>query len=146
MIKTAQTEQCPNYLFDLFPYHNKSLSSFSLSTLLPICYSPLFSPSFSLHQASSFRAKLHLINNGCCCLLHCWRRAGTLGNAGATFNWMGLLMHPAGETPSQRLPFFPLYCNTHILMHTLHPSIRPPHLLPHSHAMQLFSQREELEE
>lgn len=50
-----------------------------------------------LHQ--DLEAKLHLINNGCCCLLHRWRGAGTLGNAGATFNWMGLLMHPTGETP-----------------------------------------------
>lgn len=74
--------------------------------------SPSPSPSLSLHQASE--AKLHLINNGCCCLLHRWSRAATLGNAGATFNWMGLLMRPAGETPPP----------THI--HTLPPYFAPP--------------------
>lgn len=75
------------------PFHNKSPSWPCLPPLHPHPISISL-----LHQASE--AKLHLINNGCCCLLHCWRGAGTLGNAGATFNWMGLLMHPAGETPT----------------------------------------------
>lgn len=86
-----------------------------LSSLPPSSFPPLhlhLSPSTRLPASE---AKLHLINNGCCCLLHCWRRAGTLGNAGATFNWMGLLMRPAGETPSQR---HPTPCTSPLLQHT----------------------------
>lgn len=137
VIKRMRQEQSPNnHLFNLCPFRNKSLSSFSLSTPpFLVCYPPPPFPSLPLHlhlspstRLPASEAKLHLINNGCCCLLHCWRRAGTLGNAGATFNWMGLLMRPAGETPSQRHPH-PLYLPplaTHIHMHTLtHPSTRP---------------------
>lgn len=106
---------CHDHLFAYFSF-TTNISPLSPSPpSLPICYSPF---SFHLHLFSSrlpaSEAKLHLINNGCCCLLHCWRRAGTLGNAGATFNWMGLLMHPAGGAPSQCLP--PLAA--HIRMHT----------------------------
>lgn len=95
----------------------------------PPLFSPAPSPSPSLSPSTRLpasEAKLHLINNGCCCLLHCWRRAGTLGNAGATFNWMGLLMRPAGETPSQRHPLHASHTHTQELVL---PVLLPPSLL-----------------
>lgn len=139
VMKRVRREQSPNDdLFNLSPFSQQiSLPAPPSSVRYPpLPLSPSPSPSLSLHQASE--AKLHLINNGCCCLLHCWRRAGTLGNAGATFNWMGLLMRPAGETPPP-LPVPPPSCNSHIHAHTNSP-IHPPHFASfiRHHAMQLF--------